>query len=265
MQNKKSPFSYSLGEVRRGGVWYFYWLDLGLKTPLPFLLLALGGIGLALRSRNRWQVMAPALPALAILLVSMIVKVDFGIRHILFIYPLLAVAASGGAVYLWQLRNRYRILASVLLAALLICQVISSISAHPDYIAYFNVLAGNRPEKRLVFGCDLDCGQDVGRLAQVTKARGIPHLTLQLWTSADLSRSNLPPFDTLETYHHATGWIAVSLLYIQTGHAIWDGTAADGYAWLNAYKPVEYVGKTIRLYYIAEDTRSSEVFPPRQR
>ncbi len=249
-QNKKSPPSYALGQVRRGGFWYFYWLDLGLKTPLPFLVLALGGILLPIRSNCRWQCLAPMLSAIAILLVSMIVKVDFGIRHILFIYPLLTVAASGAIFFLWQARQQWPRFIPTLLAGLLISQLASSISAHPDYIAYFNTLGGRHPEKRLLFGCDLDCGQDVGKLAQVAQARGISHLTLQLWTSADLRRSQLPPFNTLELYKPITGWVAISILYLNSGHGIFDATSTDGYAWLDRYQPVADIGKTIRLYNI---------------
>jgi len=252
-QNKKSLPSYALGQVRRGGFWYFYWLDLGLKTPLPFLILAFGGILLSIRSNRSWQCLAPMLSTIAILLVLMIVKVDFGIRHILFIYPLLTVAASGAIFFLWQARPRWPRLIPALLAGLLISQFVSSISAHPDYIAYFNAMGGKHPEERLLFGCDLDCGQDVEKLAQAAQARGISHLTLQLWTSADLRRSQLPSFNTLELYKPTTGWIAISVLYLQSGHGIFDATATDGYAWLNRYQPVAYIGKTIRLYNIPAD------------
>jgi hypothetical protein len=256
MQNKKSPPSYALGQVKRGGFWYFYWLDLGLKTPLPFLILALGGLFLSLRTDNLWQAWAPALSSLAILLVSTVVKVDLGLRHILFIYPLLTVVVSGAALRLWRTRYRRPLLGPALLAVLLSWQVISSISAHPDYIAYFNILAGRHPEERLLFGCDLDCGQDVGKLASSLKARGISHLALQVWTSADLRRLNLPPFEPLESYKHNTGWIAVSLLYLRSGHGIFDATVIDSYAWLDSYQPVETIGKTIRLYDIPDDEPS---------
>ncbi len=261
-QNKKSAPSYALGEVRRGGFWYFYWLDLGLKTPLPFLILAFIGVFLSLRKNNRWEHLAPPLAAMAILLVSMVVKVDFGIRHILFIYPLLTVAASGAILLLWQSRNRWPRLGLGLLAGLLLCHLASSISAHPDYIAYFNMLGGKHPEERLLFGCDLDCGQDLGKLAQAVQDRGISRLNLQLWTSADLRRSNLPPFDTLQSYKPATGWIAISILYLRSGHGLFDATAIDAYAWLDRYQPADRIGKTILLYNIPPDNQPAPTVSP---
>ena len=248
VQNRKSPPSYALGQIRRGGFWYFYWVDLGLKTPLAFLVLAL--CGFFWTAPTNWQALAPAVSAVAILLVSMVVKVDFGIRHVLFLYPLLTVVAAGGALRLWQHRGRRPWIGPAVLCVLLVGQVVSSVYAHPDYIAYFNLLAGKHPEQRFLFGCDLDCGQDVGELAKTVRNRGITHLTLQIWTSADLHRMNLPPFDTLPPYEHKGGWIAISVLYLRSGDAIWGGRNRDEYAWLDSYTPVEYVGKTIRLYYI---------------
>jgi hypothetical protein len=179
------------------------------------------------------------------------VKVDFGIRHILFIYPLLAVSAAG-AYNFWE-RNRYRTkLFSALLIGLLGWQIVSSVAAYPDYIAYFNEIGRAHPDHLLLFGCDLDCGQDVERLRQALRSREISHLSLRLWTSADLTRMGLPPFETLSPYHRATGWIAVSILFLRSGETIWGTPNPDAYSWLESYQPSAYIGKTIRLYYIPE-------------
>ena len=43
--------------------------------------------------------------------------------------------------------------------------MIGSLAAHPDYLAYFNALAGDDPE-RIVVDSDLDWGQDIKRLGQ---------------------------------------------------------------------------------------------------
>jgi len=252
--NKNSPSSYAMGKIRRGGFWYFYWLDLGVKTPIAFLLIAVPGIAYAfisVRTRRDWRIISPAASAIAVLLVSMVVKVDLGIRHILFIYPLLAVSAAGAVYALRELRSRWSAFAWSVLLLLVAWQVISAAAAHPDYIAYFNEIAGSRPEHFFVFGCDLDCGQDVERLSQAVRSRGISHLTLRVWTSADLARMNLPPFDTLQPYQHSTGWVAISLLHLQSGDEIRNLGNRDGYSWLNSYQPVAKVGKTIRLYDIS--------------
>ena len=65
--------------------------------------------------------------------------------------------------------------------------------AQPDLIAYFNELAPRDPSKALLLGCDLDCGQDLFRLADELRARGISHVNIAVWSSADISQmSRLP-------------------------------------------------------------------------
>jgi MFS family permease len=264
MANKESPPAYALGHVRRGGFWYFYWLALGVKTPLALLLLTSFGIAFALFSSKRdWRIMAPAVSVLAILAVAMVVKVNLGIRHILFIYPLMSLTAIGFAVFLWERRRLWPQLVALTLLGLFGWQIVASAAIHPDYIAYFNEIATRHKDDYLLFGCDLDCGQDLWRLTHTLKARGITRLSIKLETSADLSRMDLPPFHVLEPYERATGWVAASVLFTRTGRAMWDLSDPQGWAWLNAYQPVQQVGNTIRLYNIPEDSAAlPRVRPP---
>jgi hypothetical protein len=61
------------------------------------------------------------------------------------VFPLLAVIAGCGCGFLWQLPGKRRFWGRSTLAALLLWQCLSSLNAHPDYIAYFNELAGPIP------------------------------------------------------------------------------------------------------------------------
>jgi hypothetical protein len=67
-------------------------------------------------------------------------------------------------------------------------------------------------------------------------------LNLAYRGTADLAREKLPPFVIMPPWKPATGWVAISTLA-----KVHD---PKGYAWLDAYKPVETVGKTIELYYV---------------
>jgi hypothetical protein len=133
---------------------------------------------------------------------------------------------------------------------------VSSFRAHSDYISYFNELAGRNPDRILVAGCDLDCGQDVFRLAHWLRERQISHLSVAMWSSADLSRMGLPEFEVLQPFHPVTGWVAVSLRSARLGDVFHKSYPPGALAWLDAYQPVDQVGKTIRIYYIAENARS---------
>jgi hypothetical protein len=189
---------------------------------------------------------------LAILFVTMFVKYNAGVRHVMVLFPLLAVIAGCGCGFLWQAPGRWRRVGRSTLAALLLWQCLASLRAHPDYIAYFNELAGPDPSRVLVTGCDLDCGQDLFRLSQALRARGISHLNIAVWSSADTSRMSLPAFDTPPPFQPVTGWLAISLRARLMGDLFHTTYPSGAFAWLDRDKdqPVVKIGKTILLYYL---------------
>ncbi|MFI4869292.1 MAG: glycosyltransferase family 39 protein [Steroidobacterales bacterium] len=242
--NEHGHLSFLLGHTAASGWWYFYLVALAVKTPLPLLLLGLLGLGLlALRGWREADVylLAPATCFVSILVFSCLYShINIGVRHVLIAYPLLAMGA-GYAVCTgwrqWQARA-----ARPALAALLLWQVAILASAYPDYLAYFNPIAGDHPERILV-DSDLDWGgQDLRRLEQVLAARGVQQLWLGYKGTADLSREALPPFTLLKPNQPVSGWIAITMLTLQENQA--------GFAWLTRYRPLQRVGKSIELYYI---------------
>jgi len=254
-ENSKLYPSYLFGKVRRGGWWYFYFFMLAFKTPPGFQLLALVGTVRALRcfwNGRDWRLAAPAVCVLVILALSTLVRVNFSVRHILFLYPLLAILAAFACREIWALRSRWPRLVPVALGIVLVGQGVSTAWTHPNYLSYTSLFAGSRPDERLLLDADFDGGQYIFKLKQVLAEHKVDHLRLRLFTSADLTQMNLPPFEVLAPYEHATGWIAVSVYNLRLGGGAWHPESLDGYAWLNAYKPVASVDKTIRLFYIPE-------------
>lgn len=253
-ENSKLYPAYLLGKVRRGGWWYFYFFMLAFKTPPVFQLLALLGTGWALWhlwNEKDWRLAAPAVCVLVILATSTMVRVNLSVRHILFLYPLLAIMAALGCREIWALRPRWPRLVPVALGILLLTQAIPTAWIHPNYLTYTSLFAGRHPDERLVLDADFDAGQNIFKLKQVLAENKVDHLKLRLFTSADLTQMSLPPYEVLAPYEHATGWIAVSVYNLRLGGGAWHPESVDGYAWLNAYPPVTSVDKTIRLFYIA--------------
>ena len=140
--------------------------------------------------------------------------------------------------------------ALIIVAALLFSawQFAATLYAHPDQLAYFNLLAGDRPERFLI-NADLDWGQDLDRLSAELEKRGVTSLALDYNGSADPARHDLPEFETLVPGKPVTGWVAVSLF-----HLAWNG---NGYAWLRDQDPVARVGRSINLYFIPEAPRAT--------
>lgn len=256
-RNRQGHKSFLDGELTFAGRWDFFPVALAVKTPLPFLVcFATGLTALAFdRVRRRdWQVWAPLLSAGAVLLVSMSGNLNLGVRLVLGLYPPLAVLAGYGVARLWSSSVPARVPARVLVVGLLLWQGIATVRTRPDFIAYFNEFVGAHPEHFLV-DSDLDWGQDLLRLEDTLRVRGIDTLSIGYSGSADLTKHSLPPYHVLEPNERVTGWVALSMYTLQEGRAKDRLPLATGYRWLAAYPPEARVGRSIMLYRLPEAPR----------
>jgi 4-amino-4-deoxy-L-arabinose transferase-like glycosyltransferase len=240
--NDTGHLSFLLGHVKPGGWWYFYLVALAVKTPLPLLIA--GPIGLYLLARDGWRERDPWRMAPVVLFLTLLVfastfsRINIGIRHVLILYPFLALGGAYALGFAW----RSWALAGKAAATLLVVWQVSILwTAYPDYFPYFNETVSN-PEHVLV-DSDLDWGQDLKRLEVRLQERKVPSVSLAYSGTADLSKEMLPPYVRLPPRQTATGWVAITALTREHEPV--------GYAWLDAYRPVERIGKTIDLYFIA--------------
>ncbi|HVE72653.1 MAG TPA: glycosyltransferase family 39 protein [Thermoanaerobaculia bacterium] len=231
LHNASGHEAYLLGEFSKTGWWYYFPIAIAVKTPIAFLLIALASPFLVPR-RNA---IAPLLAALMIVVACLPVKINIGIRHVLPIYPLLAVTAGCALAMLWPKRR-------AIVIAVLAIEIIVSARAHPDYIPYFNVFAGKEPQ-RILLDSNLDWGQDLLRLEAKTRELKIEALRLSYFGTADLTRFDLPPLLPVVHDRAAPGWFAVSESNLRSrehGH---------NFPWTERY-PYQRIGKTIRLYHV---------------
>jgi hypothetical protein len=239
--------SYLLGQWSQSGWWYFFPVVLAVKSPIGLLVLAMCGWWFVFRRwreahwERSWQQILTVVFPLAILIVCMAARVNLGVRHILPIYSLLAIA-GGHAVTMLLEHSRYTAIAGALLVAWVVGD---SVRAHPDYLAHFNEFAGSHPEA-ILCESDLDWGQDLRRLSQRLKERGIQDVSIAYFGTALLDKAGLPHYALPSSTQPSRGYIAVSL------HDLNIDYRKDGsFAWLKSYTPVERIGKSIDLFYIA--------------
>src|SRR5439155_19958964 len=196
---------------KNGGWWYFFLVAVAVKTPLPFLLLCLIGLCVLLSRPLRWTTVAPAAAVLAVFCVTLFVKYNAGVRHVMVVFPLLAVVAGYACSFLCQSPRRWHPWGRSALLVLLLWQCISSLNAHPDYIAYFNELAGPDPSRVLVTGFDLDCGQELFRVSGSLDEGNTFQLNVAVLSRAGISRMNVPVFQSPPPFELVTGLVAITV------------------------------------------------------
>lgn len=266
LHNKGGHTAFFLGQWSRSGWWYYFPLLILVKTPAAFLLLlGIGGYFLlrSWRKQRNWQVLAPAAFGIAILCLVIPSHINIGLRHILPIFPLLAMVAGYGASRLWDNSGKYRTAGIVLLLWL----TVASLRAHPNYLAYFNEFV--RHPERIEVDSDFDWGQDLDQLARWLRAHNVHQVSISYFGSADLRYAGLPPFRELEPNQPVKGWVAISAYdrllpspfgvkrfrnvptYYSIPASFRTGSSQPGpFAWLSAYQAVARVGNSIFVYYI---------------
>jgi hypothetical protein len=256
--------AYLLGETSRTGFRAFYPLALLVKTPLPFLAVTLAGMAAIARRKSGWWWSGLALAALGVLAVSTGNRINLGLRHVMLILPLLAVASAGAlAATLSSLAARARSLLAGGLAAALVIQAVGTWRAVPDLLGWFNPLAGRDPAAVLL-DSDNDWGQDLLQLRQALQGRDVSALSIAYFGVARQCAHGLPPLRPLWPGRPTRGWIAISENYYRERNTIaltpdpCDPRASyrpgevppHPFAWLRAHQPVAIVGTSIRLYHL---------------
>ena len=156
--------SYLLGMRSDKGWWYYFPVVFAVKSTMAALAAAMLLLAAALWQAWKREWISPmalglALPPLLYFVFSMTSGINIGMRHILPVYPFLYVGAAAWLTSRPDRRGVY------VLTALVALQVGECARITPDYLAFFNELAGGpgRGPEYLV-DSNIDWGQDVKKL-----------------------------------------------------------------------------------------------------
>lgn len=262
--NAEGHPSYLLGMRSRFGFWEYYPVVLAVKTPLAYLFLL--GIGIPLVTRRKGEFRLGYVPlacAAGIVAVAMFSHINIGVRHILPVYMGFSLVAGAGAVHLWRMAPM-RKWAKYSLPAALLWFGGTSLAAHPDYLPYFNELAGSHPERILV-DSDLDWGQDYKRLGERLRELGVKEVTMETFLAADLEgQHGFPRIRDLDPLRPAYGWNALGVTSWKARRIqLYDTHPELKVLWPDLYEPTEKIGKSMYLWYFPPP--GSPIPPPRMK
>lgn len=248
--NSEGHGAFLMGRRSQFGFWYFFPVALAVKTPVAFLALLFFGAFLCLRKaarRNPW-IGLPLAFSLGILVFSLFTHINIGVRHILPVYAGFSILAAAAVLRLRDLAGTLN-WAPYALAALLAWHAGTSALAHPDYIPYFNFLAGSEPENILV-DSDLDWGQDMKRLSARLRELGVREVAFNPFILAYLEAYHgFPHIEPMDPEYPSPGWNAASLT-VWKADRLGLGTREPGLQlWPDRIPPTEKVGKTTYLWY----------------
>jgi hypothetical protein len=159
---------FLLGNLSIVGWWYYFPLAILFKTPLATLIAIPLAIIVSRKRRtssihNWWPIAATLVGPIFYMAVAMRAHLDIGLRHTFPVYPFLFIFLGVSAATAYRHRPK---LTAWIISLLFLGLVIETTSAFPDFIPFFNAIAGGpRGGLSLLGDSNLDWGQDLPALA----------------------------------------------------------------------------------------------------
>lgn len=271
---QQPPITFLLGQSRPGGWWYYFPIAFLVKTPLVTLVLLAAAVvvtGSAIFRRRQpsgidWtSFLMLVLMPLFYFAVSLVGPFQIGYRHLAPMLPFVILFTS---VSLWGPRAAKSVRARRAAAVLVASLPVFSLVVWPNYISFFNVLAGGPSRNwRILSDSNIDWGQDLPPLAQWTEeqgdeqplflsyfgtahpsAYGLIFIPLPVWSPAP---EQAPPNRQLyDARDPAPGRYALSVTNLH-GHLL--GENGDLFARFWPQEPLAVIGGSIRVYEVAAD------------
>lgn len=225
--------SYLLGERSLFGWPHYFPVAMAVKTPLATLVtIAVTGVvmvvlrlqkkldSLSPRLLDRWDLLCLTAPPAFYALLAITGSLNLGLRHIFPVYPFIFLGVGVCAATFWYV-SRQR--TAWIGGALVLILAIESLSAWPNYIAFFNVAAGGTEGgTRFLSDSNLDWGQDLPQLARFRRENPDGTLYLMYFGVDDPAAHGIdfePLHGTFPDRPYAQvsqpGYIAISVTYLQ--------------------------------------------------
>ncbi len=173
------------GKVSVTGFPGYFFVAFALKSTPAFLAVTLILLVAIVRDEStRREAPLWLVPVGVLFLASIGVSYNIGIRHLLPVYPFLALAGAG---VLARWRQAGRRVPALLLCALPLVSLAETAAIHPHELSYFNALAGGPlGGRKILSDSNVDWGLDLKRLAAELSRRGVTAPTVVYFGGDDV-------------------------------------------------------------------------------
>jgi len=205
------------GRISTQGFPQYFFVAFGVKSALAFLAVTAAIVWALLRRGSAYAEEARLflLPVVVLFLASIGTTYNIGIRHLLPVYPFLALF---GAALFARVREKGEASGRGRAAAA-VWMLLPAVSAvelariHPHELSYFNPLAGGPAAgARILSDSNVDWGLDLIRLAAELKRRGVPDPTVAYFGGDRVDyRVGVPSFQAMPVVHGRLVAISVFL------------------------------------------------------
>lgn len=172
---KEMRESYLCGQWSQGGWWYYLPVAFVLKSPVAFVVLLIGAVGLFLRQARvtgLWE-RAAWLGAVVYAGVAVTSGINIGVRHLLPALPLVCVGIGCAVARVRWRHGRW------VAAGLMGWQMLVAVAAYPLYVQFFSeAVGGAKNGHRYLIDSNFDWGQDAIRLKRYLDENGIGSIYL---------------------------------------------------------------------------------------
>jgi hypothetical protein len=213
--------TYLDGRISTDGFPQYFFVAYAVKSTLAFLAVTLAALASLLRRRGGFgeEVRLFLVPVAVLFLASIGTTYNIGIRHLLPVYPFLALFGAALFAKVWARRGqsaRTRATAIVWLALPLVSAA-ETARIHPFELSYFNPLAGGPVAgSRILSDSNVDWGLDLRRLAAELHRRGIAGPTVAYFGGDNVSfRLGVPDFSAVPVVRGR--FVAISAFLLAAG------------------------------------------------
>lgn len=266
--------AFLMGKLSTEGWWTYFPVAFAIKTPLPTLLLMLGGAAAALiEPRRRWRDTLP-LWIFTVLYGAFVIysRLNIGYRHLLPVIPLLDVGLASrarriadGEFHVSRITHHASPVTHYALRithyGLLAWLALGTLSLAPHYLAHFNEVVGGPDEGyRYLVDSNLDWGQAFKELARYQQEHQTGTVLISTHIEyEDALRSYGLDFAPLPPLHAAPGVLPRRFNPAPGVYAI-SATTLQGiltadpemYDWFRQREPDAKLGHALFVYHVTE-------------